>query len=169
MLMTKKPTDGPTKAELAEAEALEARGWPYHYGEERVLDRLRPGWRARLREAKERGEGPKGPSLDADRAAVEHRVQAELGGRLAKAEEALAAAVAARGAVVEKIFATPEARATEREMGGRPDAPSHFFCRDADLNRALVRASREEAVAREDVTTINSEMVVRRYALAAER
>lgn len=149
------------------ARALLARGYPYTWREETLLSHEIPAWRTKLREAKERGE-TFGPTVDADRAETEHQIEEERGPGRAQLVQDLARAVAAREAVVEKIFDTPTARATAANATARPtDGRSSFFLDDPDLKRAKEIADRNEATARENLTSYDLKTDERRRELEA--
>lgn len=165
--MLKTTIDGPSKAEVAEAEALEARGWSYHFGEERFLDRVRPGWRARLRERKETG-AVFAPSRTPEEDAIERRLEEERAPARAQLVQDLAVAVESRAGVIARIFDSPVARATAANATARPaSAPSAFFCEDPELTRARGIADRNEQIARENLTTYDMKTDARRRELQA--
>lgn len=81
-----------SKEDRATAQALEE-GWPpYTDGQALLLDRVRPGWRTRLRELKESGAAPRGPSADPEKETIDRAIAGEFGAALAKAEQEVGAA-----------------------------------------------------------------------------
>jgi hypothetical protein len=165
-----------------EARALLDRWPPFTISEESLLDREIPGWRAQLREARERGAAPRGPARSPDELEDDRRMEAAFGEKVRKAEADLAAAIAATEAARESMFVAHDdlarvssttwlidGQGNSYERRGGAEQGEAAIGRAEDAKREYERVGRNEQAAREKVTGLGDAVNAFRRQLGAAR